>query len=394
MEIFLYLTMENISNYQNAHKLRTQTVNEFILEKIEQYSNISDYYEFFNAIGFTLSKIPWAVFHLYPKNNAVNNTDNTKDDKDSIISLLHSKFDSWMQEPDTIEWNIYSQIQISNTPIISENGINIIMKWWYQVWFLEIPWYKILTERFKKNPWRQIKSIQYWVSTSIENALRLCELSFRFDDAQLDLLTGLFLRRYWVPKMTQRINLQIKEWKEIWGVIMIDLDHFKKINDTYGHDCWDMAIQYAANRIKSAISIDEDVAVRFWWEELTIYCPWKTIEEIFQIACALNLAIQDNWFDWNGKEIKITASIGVSDFSGIDTTLKTDRKMDIAIWRADKAMYAVKADGRNWVLKYYPWLDVPEAASVAQEDQKSPKEVLIKSLARNSSRTERIIIPI
>ncbi len=354
--------MENISNYSERRKIPTLVMSHILQKKIEQFTNISDYYVFFNKINDVISKIPWAVFHLY-QDQLIGSENNSESHIETKILLAHEIFAHWLKNPDVLNWNTYSKIQVVSTPIVSQDGFHITMKSWYTLWFLEIPNYHESIQRSEEKPRIQSKYIQKLVSNTIENALLANELEFRYKDAQLDLLTGLFTRRFWTLEMIKWIDSQIKTWKEIGWVIMLDLDNFKSVNDTYGHLCWDEAIRYVSSLIKEAIFRKEkdfknSIAIRFWWEELVVYLPWKTSDEAFEFARTLNVAIRENRFQWNGKNMSITASIGVSDFVGIDSTLSSEEMMDLVLDKADIAMYAAKKWGKDQVGYYKRWWEV------------------------------------
>jgi len=118
---------------------------------------------------------------------------------------------------------------------------------------------------------------------------------------------------------------------------MIDVDHFKKYNDTYGHLEGDLVLKKLGNVLRRCVR-EQDTVIRFGGEEFSVIMPGSTLEESRVMAERVRKAIAEERFPNQG----ITVSIGVSSRSGeddIDTLLK----------RADEALYDAKANGRNCV---------------------------------------------
>lgn len=153
-----------------------------------------------------------------------------------------------------------------------------------------------------------------------------------------DQLTGLYNRRGYDEKINKRDD-------KCGAVLMCDIDHFKKINDTHGHHIGDLTIQEVADCIKSNIRQD-DIAIRWGGEEFFIFLPKTSIDDAYLVGEKIrksieNLSIKIN----NEKVIQLTLSIGVS---------KTDETTPLhdAIKHADNAMYRSKKNGRNQTSKH------------------------------------------
>ena len=116
---------------------------------------------------------------------------------------------------------------------------------------------------------------------------------------------------------------------------MMDIDHFKKVNDTYGHEFGDYVLKEFANVVKQNIR-NSDIFARIGGEEFILILPHTSYESALKVAEKLRKAIEKH--DFKGK--KITASFGVSEFEG-------DLQMAIEI--ADEALYEAKRNGRNQV---------------------------------------------
>lgn len=155
--------------------------------------------------------------------------------------------------------------------------------------------------------------------------------------ATKDTLTGIYNRH----KINEEINLQIanhKRYGRNFSLLMIDIDYFKNINDTYGHDIGDYALKEITSVISKSIRVN-DIFGRWGGEEFILILPEEDKEGTIQLATKLKSLIANNIF----KNIeKITISIGVSLFKENDT-------QDTLIKRADEALYKAKNQGRNRV---------------------------------------------
>ncbi len=125
------------------------------------------------------------------------------------------------------------------------------------------------------------------------------------------------------------------------SLAFIDIDHFKIINDSYGHDCGDQALKSVANCIKESIR-GCDVAYRYGGEEFVVLLSNTDIQGATLLAERIRSAIEQHTLAYGMEIIKLTASIGVSSLHGNDTT-------DSFIKRADDAMYQAKEKGRNQI---------------------------------------------
>ncbi len=121
------------------------------------------------------------------------------------------------------------------------------------------------------------------------------------------------------------------------SVLVIDIDFFKKINDTFGHDKGDYILQFIAGRIKNSVREDDKV-IRYGGEEFVVIMPHCSLKKALVIAERIRKDIEDSD---NGLQ-KITVSIGVAEHSGDD--------INVSIKKADEALYSAKQSGRNKVL--------------------------------------------
>ena len=176
------------------------------------------------------------------------------------------------------------------------------------------------------------------VATTLENARILQETQNR---AVTDPLTGIYNRRG-VIELGEVEFSRAMALNRPFSAIMLDLDHFKKINDTYGHAAGDVCLHEFAQRCKSCIR-EIDYIGRYGGEELILLLPEAHMKASMNIAERLRTAISKTPVQYEGKEISITASLGVA---CID---ENTNSLDMLIARADQAMYIAKHNGRNRV---------------------------------------------
>lgn len=162
--------------------------------------------------------------------------------------------------------------------------------------------------------------------------------------ASIDYLTGVLNRRAFINRFSEEFNRALREKNSI-SLVMADIDHFKKINDTYGHQAGDLALQRFAQCL-SNVCRPYDFLGRHGGEEFIICLPTTSCEQASLVAERMRAAVESMCIDLeNGnKAIGITASFGIS--SPIDGI---EEDMEELIDLADKAMYKAKVSGRNRV---------------------------------------------
>ncbi|WP_063565403.1 sensor domain-containing diguanylate cyclase [Paenibacillus sp. O199] len=154
--------------------------------------------------------------------------------------------------------------------------------------------------------------------------------------ASTDLLTGLKNRRFFQDKMLESLAL-FRETQCVFSLLVVDIDHFKNINDTYGHPIGDLVLGNLAGLLQS-VSRSTDVVARYGGEEFVIILANCDREQA--VATAERYRSQVDSADWG--EYNITVSIGAATVSQEDTDQSLFQK-------ADKALYASKTGGRNRV---------------------------------------------
>lgn len=179
----------------------------------------------------------------------------------------------------------------------------------------------------------KIKSLQDSLKKS---NLALMELS------NTDPLTRLSNRRFLMKTLEKELQRCERSQKAL-ALIMVDVDHFKKINDTYGHQQGDVVLQTLADLMKAHLR-DYDLAARFGGEEFALVLPETAIEEAVQAAERLREAVSKLRFPGEYQEIHLTISLGVATFP--HNKVKT---VDDLIRESDRALYNAKEKGRNRV---------------------------------------------
>ncbi|ATX81523.1 diguanylate cyclase (GGDEF) domain-containing protein [Mariprofundus ferrinatatus] len=162
--------------------------------------------------------------------------------------------------------------------------------------------------------------------------------------ATTDGLTGIFNRRHFLERGTHDIKVA-RRYKRPIAMIMLDIDHFKQVNDTYGHDAGDQAIRHLVG-ICNALKRETDLIGRLGGEEFGILLLETSAESACEIAERLRQEIENSPLDYEGAEIRYTISQGVCTVSGDAQKLAIEEILKIA----DKALYEAKESGRNRVV--------------------------------------------
>jgi diguanylate cyclase (GGDEF)-like protein len=158
----------------------------------------------------------------------------------------------------------------------------------------------------------------------------------------IDGLTQVFNKRYFLETLEREIG-RAQRYRRDLSLIIFDIDHFKKINDTYGHLAGDHVLKHLALVIKSRIR-REDILSRYGGEEFTIILPEIDRENASQFADKIRRLIEKAVFKFEDTEIPITISIGVAAYA--------PESGDVAefIKVADDKLYQAKTQGRNRVV--------------------------------------------
>lgn len=165
------------------------------------------------------------------------------------------------------------------------------------------------------------------------------------EEANTDGLTKCFNKMYF----NNALDTEVKKSKVTGtplSLIIFDLDHFKKLNDNYGHDAGDYVLKELAQVLRSGGVRQGDVFARYGGEEFVVLLPKTNLKQAFEIAERLRKLVEKHHFIYEEQRLPVTASIGVADYrQGVNTGTDLFK-------RADEAVYKSKGGGRNQVNFY------------------------------------------
>ena len=165
----------------------------------------------------------------------------------------------------------------------------------------------------------------------------------------LDGLTGLWNRPYLDQRLESELNVAHRYGRPL-GLMMTDIDHFKRVNDTWGHPAGDAVLRELALRIESQVRAS-DVAARYGGEEFVVILPNTEVADGFRLAERIRNAISATPIRLpNDDETTITASIGISGIRPPRDARDLKTLSDSLLARADVALYSVKSSGRDCVV--------------------------------------------
>jgi diguanylate cyclase (GGDEF)-like protein len=162
--------------------------------------------------------------------------------------------------------------------------------------------------------------------------------------ATTDPLTGLFNRRHFF-NMADLLFAEAARYNQQLSVMILDIDYFKQVNDTYGHAIGDEALKLLASMIKLTIR-SADIAARFGGDEFVLLMSQTNTAQVIKLAQRLRLSLAEKTIPASQIHLRFTLSIGVSSIS-VDVN-----SMDKLLECADRALYAAKNNGRNQVRAY------------------------------------------
>lgn len=202
--------------------------------------------------------------------------------------------------------------------------------------------YQINADKIRKAPieLRQLVNTFNLMSDRLNANISLLEHS-----AWMDQLTELHNRRYMMLEGNKQLQTCIFAGQTC-SVLMMDIDHYKKINDTYGHLVGDGVLHHVASLLKRYAG-DDAIVARYGGEEFILLLLWKNAQESADLAEELRALIMAEPYVKEMLTVKITASIGVAEYS--PTLEYGTMVLEDMISRADRALYRAKSSGRNRV---------------------------------------------
>lgn len=202
------------------------------------------------------------------------------------------------------------------------------------------------TDKLSQKEIEYLDQLSKQSSITIQRANTYAEV---LQHATLDALTSLNNRRQFEMRLRQEVSTAKRQGKPLCAM-MIDIDFFKKVNDTYGHLAGDHVLKNVASIIKAGLR-EYDIASRYGGEEFAILLPFTKIEEAFVVAQRLRQAVESRSIEIPndkgepGLSINVTISVGIHEYCESDTTQNLYEK-------ADKALYHAKTHGRNKVFVF------------------------------------------
>ncbi|WP_157150653.1 GGDEF domain-containing protein [Brachyspira sp. SAP_772] len=191
------------------------------------------------------------------------------------------------------------------------------------------------------------------LESSIEKDRFIKELKKEIDilneQSIIDHITNLYNIRYFYKVIEEEAE-RAKRYKYTISLIFMDLDHFKNVNDIYGHDCGNLVLHEIGRLLTSSsdnILRRSDISFRYGGEEFVIICPNTNKDEAYTVGERIRRTIEKKVFNYESQDIKITVSIGISEY-------RHNSKISIfqSVKESDMAMYEAKHQGRNKVIIY------------------------------------------
>ena len=186
-------------------------------------------------------------------------------------------------------------------------------------------------------------------AVAIENCLnqqRVKEIGYQ------DALTQAYNRRYFDLRFKDEIERSLRRDDEL-SCMFLDVDHFKKVNDTYGHHIGDLVLMRMVALIKEQVRAC-DIVARYGGEEFVVALPGTGLEVAEEIAERLRVAVNSDTQKYYDKNLNISISIGMTTLRHLDPESRQESGLISAalLDRADKALYCAKKGGRNRVVVY------------------------------------------
>lgn len=164
------------------------------------------------------------------------------------------------------------------------------------------------------------------------------ELEMARQEKSVDALTRVYNRGYFDERLKEAVA-QFSRTKEPCSLILLDIDEFKKFNDSYGHQAGDQVLTKVAELVKESVRASDTVA-RYGGEEFAVILYKAKLKDAMKMAEKIRKEVNRHEFVTQDKVIKVTVSIGLTEFSGDDSP-------QMIVQRADKGLYAAKEQGRN-----------------------------------------------
>ncbi len=176
------------------------------------------------------------------------------------------------------------------------------------------------------------------------HAARCVERAQLYQESITDGLTGLFVSRYFRQRLKDELRTAARYHRKV-SVVMIDIDHFKRVNDTRGHPVGDEVLALVARCLLDTVREGIDIAARYGGEEFALILPETGKSGACALAERLRKLIEEQVIELDGGPLRVTVSLGVA------TSPEDGVRPEALVEAADKALYAAKQAGRNRVVQ-------------------------------------------
>ncbi|NQT91035.1 MAG: GGDEF domain-containing protein [Candidatus Omnitrophica bacterium] len=200
------------------------------------------------------------------------------------------------------------------------------------------------TELTSQQTARILSTLANFGSVALTNTILVDKIR---EQSRRDSLTWLYNHQFFQDMLGRLLGQAVAD-KYPLGLVILDIDHFKKLNDNYGHQAGDAVLKKAAEILNSE-SGASDITARYGGEEFVMILPHMDERGAYEIAEKIRKAFEETAFGFGGKVLKATVSLGVS---GFDPAGGKRPEKNILIKQADDALYAAKEGGRNRTIVY------------------------------------------
>jgi len=205
---------------------------------------------------------------------------------------------------------------------------------------------------------KRVLSLEYSLKNALEKKREL---------AMTDALTGAYNRRYFMRHLSRELKRSQRFGGDV-SLLLLDIDHFKKVNDTYGHGVGDLVLKKLTRQIAKCLQRATDWCARLGGEEFAVVLEGTNPAQARLCAEKMRLAIENALIDTPAGVVRITASIGVSGLGEIAG--RNSATVQSLLELADKNLYASKARGRNCVT----WSNSNDALNTPSAAAKQPQK--------------------
>jgi diguanylate cyclase (GGDEF)-like protein len=258
-------------------------------------------------------------------------------------------------------------VALLNTPFSSMGGVNIVLSL-VMITVLIRQYYSheqyknsakveaLNKEKQTKDSQQQLLNAQQDAQEQLEVSVqeRTLELNIALQELEeanrelekkntLDELSGLHNRRFYDKKITAEYRRSKRNLTPL-SLVLIDIDHFKRVNDDYGHQAGDQCITWIAQQIKQCLKRPSDICCRYGGEEFCLILPETTAQGAKALAEIVRAQISDQAFSYKNDLLAITISCGVSTYEQQANVVQDD-----IFSAADKSLYFAKKNGRDQV---------------------------------------------